>query len=62
MSALKLQKRESVPGVPQAIRITEYIGWQENGVLRKWYEGDRVSNPQDVQALIAHNAPHEVLQ
>lgn len=63
MSTLKLQLRnKSIPGVPDGIRITEYVGWQENGVLRKWYEGDVVRNPLDIASLIEHNAQHEVLQ
>jgi hypothetical protein len=60
---MRLTKKEpGKPGVPEAIRMTDYIGWQENGVLRKWYEGDVERNPRDIEALLAHNAPHEVLQ
>ncbi len=63
MSATRLTPRQKAkPGVPAGIRLTDYIGWQENGVLRKWYEGDVVRNPADIEALLAHDAPHEVLQ
>lgn len=47
---------------PDAILIDESIGWMEHGVLRQFHEGQHVTNPSDIAALIAHGAKYmEVL-
>lgn len=59
---MKLSKKELGKDIPAGIRLSESFGWQEGGVLRVWGEGDIVRNPSDIEALKAHNAPHEELQ
>ncbi|MBN6210662.1 hypothetical protein JYK21_29730 [Ralstonia pickettii] len=42
--------------LPDSILLDEPIGWMENGILRQFHEGQHVTNPVDVAALIQHGA------
>ena len=47
---------DSATALPDSILVDESIGWMENGILRQFHEGQHVTNPVDVAALIQHGA------
>lgn len=48
--------KDGQSALPSSILLDEPIGWMENGILRQFHEGQHVTNPADVAALIQHGA------
>lgn len=46
---------------PDAIMLSDHFGWTENGVLRRFHEGQIVSDPRDIEDLLKRGAPHKVV-
>lgn len=50
--------KDEVTALPSSILLDESIGWMENGILRQFHEGQHVTNPADVAALIQRGAQY----